>query len=332
MKKNIGCVMMMLVLATGNLCACADKPYIDNWALTIPGGGAGWLGVTQEKGELKGDILWGGGSVTPVDSIKIEDGKLIVTRVQVQRRGPDKGKKITETITATLDGDDLKLVTVKNKPDGKQFGRADFTGKRMSPLPPKPDLSKTTREKPMALFNGKNLDGWVLTNPNNANGWVAENGILVNKPMQTEGKKHVAYGNLKTIAEFEDFNLKLEVNVPEKSNSGIYLRGIYELQILDSYGKPLDSHNMGAIYSRITPAESAEKPAGQWQTLDVTLLERHVTVVLNGTTIIDNQPLLGCTGGALGSDPMKPGPLYLQGNHGAASFRNIVLTPIAGQR
>ncbi len=332
MKKSMGYVIMMLALATGSLCARADNPYIGNWALTIPGGGAGWLGITQEEGELKGGILWGGGSVKPVDSIKVDGEKLVITRVQVQRNGPDKGQKITETITATQANGNLKLVTVKAKPDGSTFGRADFTGKRIPPLPPKPDLSKAKYEEPIDLFNGKNLDGWVLTNPNNANGWVAENGILVNKPVQTEGKKHIAYGNLKTIAEFEDFNLKLEVNVPAKSNSGIYLRGIYELQVLDSYDKPLDSHNMGAIYSRITPTESAEKPAGQWQTLDVTLLERHVTVVLNGKTIIDNEPLLGCTGGALGSDPMKPGPLYLQGNHGAASFRNIVLTPIAGQR
>ena len=151
---------------------------------------------------------------------------------------------------------------------------------------------------------------------------------MINRPTQHEGKGHVSYGNLRTIREFEDFNLKFEVNVPEKSNSGIYLRGIYELQILDSYGKPLNPHNMGAIYSRITPAASVEKPAGQWQSLDVTLLDRHVTVVLNGKTIIDNKPLLGCTGGALWSDPMKPGPLYLQGNHGGASFRNIVLRPI----
>jgi hypothetical protein len=263
-----------------------------------------------------------------VESIKVEGETLVVTRVQVQRRGPDKGKKITETITATLEGNNLKLMTVKAKPDGSAFGRADFTGKRIPPLPPRPDISEALYGEPVALFNGKNLDGWVLTNPNNANGWVAENGMLVNKPVQTEGEKHVAYGNLKTSAEFEDFNLKLEVNVPAKSNSGIYLRGIYELQILDSYGKPLDSHNMGAIYSRITPAVSAEKPAGEWQTLDVTLMDRHVTVVLNGKTIIDHEPLPGCTGGALWSDPMRPGPLYLQGNHGAASFRNIILTPI----
>ena len=100
------------------------------------------------------------------------------------------------------------------------------------------------------------------------------------------------------------------------------------MQVLDSYGRPLDSHNMGAIYSRITPTESAEKPAGQWQTLDITLVERHATVILNGKKIIDNQPLLGCTGGALWSDPFRPGPIYLQGDHTGANYRNIVLRPV----
>ena len=328
MKKIMLCTIVVLTSAAAGLPVYGENPYIGYWALALPNGGPGWLGVTQEKGDLKASILWGGGSVKPVSSIKVQGDRLVIMRVQVERRGANKGKKITETITATLSGDNLKLVTVKARPDGSKFGRADFTGKRIPPLPAKPNLSEAKYGRPVTLFNGKNLDGWELTDPNHANGWTPENGVLVNRPTQHEGEKHIAYGNLRTTGVFEDFNLKLEVNVPEKSNSGVYLRGIYELQILDSYGKPLNPHNMGAIYSRITPSVSAEKPAGQWQSLDVTLLDRHVTVILNGTKIIDNEPLLGCTGGALWSDPMKPGPLYLQGNHGAASFRNIVLTPI----
>jgi len=328
MNKNILCAVFILTLVVADHSAQAGNPYIGYWALTLPNGGPGWLGITQEKGGLEASILWGGGSVKPVNWVKVEGDRLVITRVQVERRGANKGKKITETITATLTEDNLKLVTVKIRPNGKAFGRANFTGKRIPPLPPKPDLSKVKYGKPITLFNGKNLDGWRLTSPNSANGWIAEDDVLVNRPTQTEGKVHVSYGNLRTIGEFEDFKLKFEVNVPEKSNSGVYLRGIYELQVLDSYGKSLSPHNMGAIYSRITPAVSAEKPAGQWQAFDVTLLDRHVTVVLNGKRIIDNKPLLGCTGGALWSDPLRPGPLYLQGNHGAASFRNIVLTPI----
>jgi hypothetical protein len=103
------------------------------------------------------------------------------------------------------------------------------------------------------------------------------------------------------------------------------LRGIYEVQVEDSFEKGLDSHHMGAIYSRITPSVKAERPAGEWSGLDITLVDRHVTVVLNGVVIIDNAPLLGCTGGALWSDEFRPGPIYLQGDHGAVSFRNLVV-------
>ena len=125
-----------------------------------------------------------------------------------------------------------------------------------------------------------------------------------------------------------DFNLKIQVNIPGGSNSRIYLRGIYEVQVLDSYGQSLDSHNMGAIYSRITPSVAAEKPSGEWQTLDVTLYNRYVTVILNGVKIIDCQPLMGVTGGAITADEFKPGPIYLQGDHGKVMYRDIVLTPI----
>jgi hypothetical protein len=146
--------------------------------------------------------------------------------------------------------------------------------------------------------------------------------------VQEEGKPHISYGNLRTEREFEDFNLKLEANVPEKGNSGIYLRGIYEVQVMDSHGRGLDPHHMGGIYSRITPTQSAEKPAGEWQSMDITLLDRHVTVILNGKKIVDNQPLLGCTGGALWSDEFRPGPLYLQGDHTGVKYRNMTLRPI----
>lgn len=181
---------------------------------------------------------------------------------------------------------------------------------------------------PINLFNGKDLTGWKLIDDKQKNGFSVKDGILVTDPAQVEGQPHISYGNLRTVQEFEDFNLKVEVNVPEGSNSGVYLRGMYEIQVLDSYKKPLDPHNMGALYSRITPSVSAEKPAGTWQTMDMTLCDRHVTVILNGTKIIDNQPIYGPTGGAMKSDVNTPGPIYLQGDHGKVSYRNLVLTPI----
>ena len=329
-------MLVLAFLGTGCVSVSAAEtanPYIGRWALTLPRGGAGWLGVTQEDGYLDASILWGGGSVGPVANVYVDGDSLVVTRVRkVKRKGAKdetvRTHTLTETIIAKVSGDTLELEQTRPHPNGKSVERREFTAKRIGPMPAKPDLSGAKYGEAIMLFNGKNLDGWKLTNPNRANGWLVEDGVLVNRPVQHEGKPHLSYGNLRTVDEFEDFNLKLEVNVPKKGNSGIYLRGIYEIQVSDSYGKELDSHNMGAIYSRIKPVMSAEKPAGQWQSMNITLLDRHVTVVLNGKVIIDNEPLLGCTGGALWSDESRPGPIYLQGDHKAVSYRNIVLTPI----
>jgi hypothetical protein len=218
----------------------------------------------------------------------------------------------------------LKLATVKTKPDGKPFAQAEFAGKRIPALPAKPDLAKVKFGAPIDLFNGKDLTGWRLIKPDSDNGWSVKDGVLQNRVVKAKDKH---FGNLRTDAEFEDFNLKVEVSTVEGSNSGIYLRGIYEVQIMESFGKPLDSHHMGALYSRITPSVNAEKPIGEWQSLDITLVDRHLTVILNGKTIIDNQPVLGCTGGALTSDEFKPGPIFLQGDHTDVNYRKLVLTP-----
>lgn len=311
--------------------AQSPEPFIGRWALTIPGGGAGWLGVESKNGYLDASILWGGGSVVPVASVYLDGDKLIVTRQhRVERKVDSKVVRtqyFTETITATVSGDKMTLTQTRPHTNGKGVSKNDFTGKKIPPLPNKPDLSKAKYAKPTNLFNGKNLKGWKLTNPRQKSGWSVENGILTNTPNQPKGR-HISYGNLRTVDQFEDFNLTLEVNIPKGGNSGIYLRGIYEVQVSDTHGRNLDSHNMGGIYSRITPTQSAEKPAGQWQTMDITLLDRHVTVILNGKTIIDNQPLLGCTGGAMWSDESKPGPIYLQGDHTGINYRNIKLTQI----
>jgi hypothetical protein len=300
----------------------AESVFTGRWALTIPGGGAGWLGVEEKDGALSSSILWGGGSVVPTASTQLEGDSLIVTRVNKNK----EGKVTTETLTFKAAGDALSGTTSKKNAEGKEIGKpAEFTGKRIPPLPPRPDLSKVKFGEPIQLLNGKDLTGWRLLKEGADNGWSVVDGVLQNRVVK-EKDKH--FGNLRTDAEFEDFNLKTEVRTQEGSNSGIYLRGIYEVQIMESYGKPLDSHHMGALYSRITPSVAAEKPIGEWQTLDITLVDRHLTVILNGKTIIDNQPVLGCTGGAMTSDEFKPGPIYLQGDHTNVDYRNMVLTPV----
>ena len=312
----------------------ADNPFIGIWTIDVKGGGVAWLEVHEKHGFLDADLLWIGGSVTPVAHVYMADKQtLVVTRTrEVPRHVADDGTKrshiFTNSLRIRVNGD--RIMGNMKGPNWQGNGETSttFSGRRMPDLPEAPDLSSVSYGAPIQLFNGENLDGWKMINEESPNGFKAENGELVNDPVQPEDGEHIYYGNLRTEDEFEDFNLKLEVNVQKGNNSGIYLRGMYEVQVLDSYGQDTDSHHMGAIYSRIKPSVAAEKPGGSWQSLDITLCQRHVTVKLNGKTIIDNEPLMGPTGGAIKSDVNAPGPIYLQGDHGNVSYRNIVLTPI----
>lgn len=308
--------------------------FLGQWTIDIDSGKVGWLEVRQEDGYLDADLLWESGSVQPVPYLYAVNNTLIVGRNnrRVVRTRNEAGEvarahQFPSWLQIKSEGDHISGFYLRPKSSGVGFDSVFINGMKL-PLPERPDMSKASFGQPINLLNGNDLTGWKLTNPRQVNGWSVVDGMLVNNPVQEEGERRVSYGNLMTEQQFEDFNLKLEVNVPARSNSGIYLRGRHEIQVSDSYGRPLDSHNMGALYSRITPSVNAEKPAGEWQTMDITLYKRHVTVILNGKTIIDNQPVYGPTGGALTSDVFAPGPLYLQGDHGKVSYRNIVLTPI----
>jgi hypothetical protein len=314
------------------------EPFLGMWALDLDydNNNAGWLEVRQEEGYLDSEILWRWGSVYPVENTMVVGEMLFLTHGRdVVRKKDNEGNPLRTQhpiywFEISKEGRDMiRGNAVFPKANGIGAERVSFTGKRVPPISgKKPVPGKAVYGKPVKLFNGKDLEGWEILDKGTTNGWKVENGILVNDPVQKQGERHINYGNLRTTGTFEDFNLSLEVNVPAGSNSGVYLRGIYEVQVQDSHGKPLDSHNMGALYSRITPLVAAERPAGEWQSMDITLYKRHLTVKLNGTTIIDNQPVKGVTGGALTSDEFLPGPVYLQGDHGKVSYRNIVLTPI----
>jgi hypothetical protein len=133
--------------------------------------------------------------------------------------------------------------------------------------------------------------------------------------------------DLITEQTFQNFKLSLEFKLVENSNSGVYIRGRHEVQVLDDYGKPADSHGMGGLYGFLTPKLNATKKAGEWQTFEITVLGRQLTVVLNGQTLLDKAEMPGITGGALDSNESAPGPIMLQGDHGKVWYRNLVLTP-----
>ena len=172
---------------------------------------------------------------------------------------------------------------------------------------------------------GKDVDllaggvaAWRPEDPNGTNNWAIANGELVNSSRGT---------NLITRDLFTDFKLHIEVNVPKDGNSGIYLRGRHEVQVEDSYGKQPWNRGMGGVYGQVTPLSNPAKPAGEWQTFDITLVGRRLTVVLNGVTIHNNAEIPGTTGGALDSREAEPGPIMLQGDHGPIRYRNLRITP-----
>lgn len=159
-----------------------------------------------------------------------------------------------------------------------------------------------------------NMDRWII--PAN-NKFKMVDGVMKNIEKG---------GNLITNQKFNDFKLSIEFKYPEGSNSGIYLRGRHELQIEDSKGRA-DAVSIGGIYGFIAPSVNAANPPGEWQNYEITLVGRHVTVVLNGIEVISNRPIPGITGGSLDSKEGEPGPIMIQGDHGPVEFRKFVITP-----
>ena len=199
------------------------------------------------------------------------------------------------------------------KHNGKDF--AALSGVRAPALNHEAPKAWTAAEP---IFNGKDLTGWEPTDPAAANHWIVKDGELIN---ETKG------ANLKTTRKFDDFKLHIEYNCPDDGNSGIYLRGRYEVQVKYEKVDANDKfHSIGAVYSMLAPAVELPRKPGTWETFDITLVGRRLTVVRNGVKTIDNQEIAGTTGGALDSNEAEPGPFYIQGDHtGGMKYRNIAI-------
>jgi hypothetical protein len=168
---------------------------------------------------------------------------------------------------------------------------------------------------PDALIN-EDLSNWELRFPNEPNGWMIQDGILSNVPPSTD---------LMTKEKFSDFILHAEFKIPENGNSGIYLRGRYEVQIVDDYHREPGLTTTGSVYGFLIPNKKMTRPSGHWNSIDITLIGRWVSIVFNGETVIDNQEIPGLTGGALNSREDEPGPIMLQGDHRAVHYRNLII-------
>ena len=284
-----------------------DTRLIGRWDITITtpdGPRPSWLEIDQSGNDaLVGRFVAIVGSQRPVSRIDADSNGFHFAIPPQWEGGP--GDLAVEGRVQ----DSTHLAGSITFPDGKRF---EWTAVRA------PALQRAAAPKwgaPRRIFDGKTLAGWRALGPNQ---WEASNGVL---------RSPRSGSNLVTTSSYGDFKLHLEFRYPKGSNSGIYLRGRHEVQVEDDEGSaPLSEHFSG-IYGFIAPTRVVARPLGQWNSYDITLVGRMVTVVANGVTVICNREIPGITGGALDSDEGAPGPLMLQGDHGPIEYRNIVLTP-----
>ena len=279
-----------------------SNPFLGAWNLTsdAPENFVYWLEVKEEAGKLSAMFLNRGGHAVPVEDVKIADGTLSFVF--------PTGQKPVITLRAS-NGQLSGTVGEKTKVTGvrpPQWGACDANAQH-------------SLAKPVALFDGKALDAWDVQRKDRPMGWMVEDGTMTNEPKAN---------NLVSKEKFRDFRLDAEYKVSPKGNSGIYLRGRYEMQVLDDVGTPVFDRGHMSIYGRKAPLVVASKPAGEWQTAQITIVGNCVSATLNGQKIHDNSKIVGITGGALDAKETEPGPIMIQGDHEKVWFRKVTVTPI----
>lgn len=283
----------------------AQDAMLGRWDITIQADRnlPSWLEIRRSGNQtLVGQFVGVVGSARPIARVDVRDG---VMRFAIPPQWEEGANDMS--FEGRMQGQ--QLTGSMTFPDGKRF---NWTANRAPSLRrPAP----ATWAQPIRLLNGTDLTGWHVVGDNQ---WQVANGVLRNAK---------SGGNLVTDAKFTDFKLHLEFRYPKGSNSGVYLRGRYEVQIVDSITTESANDLLGSVYGFLPPSEVAARQPGEWQSFDITLVGRMITVVANGKTVICNQEIPGITGGALDSDEGAPGPLFLQGDHGPIEYRNIMLTP-----
>jgi hypothetical protein len=312
---------LLLFACAGVIAFGAEKDFNGSWDIQVNDQvhpRAWWLkivgaGTNSPGGEFVSAYA---GDLNHIDDIAIHGNELVFGFVS-KARVPGASTMTPRHLVykARLEGGKLRGTF---QAEGQEKPPVTWTGVRAPVIKDKDDGSWRDGES-LSLFNGRDLSGWHALESDREFKWSVNNGILT-----APGRG----ANLITDQKFWNFRLHLEYRIPAGSNSGIGLRARYEIQIKEDYGKPPDTHSNGALYSRIAPRLNPGKPAGEWQSYDIRLVGREVTVILNGEKIIDKGEIEGLT--AIASDPneAEPGALILQGDHGSVEFRNIKLTTL----
>ena len=299
---------LALLLPGAPVAAQSTTPLIGRWDLVIETTdhhGAGWLEVRHSgSSTLIGSFQGTVGSARPVARIDYTDGAF---RFTIPPQWNDAEGE--NTIEGRLAGDSIRgtIRFANGKPLGFRGGRAPALRRAKAPV----------WGTPVPLFNGKDLAGWKALGSGTTQ-WTVEQGVLKNVKAGTD---------LVTERTFSDFKLRLEVRFPPRGNSGIYLRGRYEVQVEDTPGSEPQYDGLGAIYGQVIPSELVNRGPNTWHRFEITLVGRKVTVVIDGRVVISEAPIPGITGGAMDSHEGAPGPIFLQGDHGPVEYRNLVIVP-----
>ncbi len=320
MKNKLLLASLLATALVSTVSAQDTKAFLGRWDLTsTPATGKPfpqWIELTDNGGTIGGKVQPRGGAWHPITEAHMDANKLIV--VVGQAGQADSAQAVTWELTSSSAGTLSGIEKRGDTPDGLTVAGVK------APLLDRPMPKKWA--KPVPLFDGKDLNGWEPIGTVENNKWIARDGDLVNDNPEVPGQRMRPAANIMTTAKFQDFKLHIEVNCPEGGNSGIYLRGRYELQVGTEGGK-IPSHEMGAIYSWYPPPAGAENNLGKWTAFDVAFVGRHVTVYRDGKLYHDNVEIPGPTGGALDSNEAEPGPFYLQGDHhGVIMYRNITIS------
>jgi len=302
-----------------------QSPLLGRWNITGTGTDSNqvfWLEVTEENGQLTALFLNRGGHPVPPASVAIEGDELVW---ELRRELQNPPRVQVTTFRGHLE--DGRLVgSHQLPPSGRRGGAApaegrvvSWVGVRPPDWPPANANGTHTYGEPVVLFDGTSLDAFGVQFSNREMGWSIADGVMNNG----EGAN-----NLVTKQTFRDFKIEAEYRLGEDSNSGIYLRGRYELQVLDDYGDPPFERGHMSIYGRVAPTVNASRPQGDWQSMEAIIVGNRVTVTLNGQRVQDNVEVGGITGGALDAAETEPGPIMIQGDHTGVWFRKLVVTPI----
>ena len=307
MRLHISGLLAAVVVILAAVPARAQtNPFVGAWNITpeAPSPGVYWLEVKEDGGKPTVMFLNRGGSPVAGQDVKLSGSEL---SFMVGGTGQNRP---TVTLRAAGNGVTGTVGTVKVAGERPPtWGACDANGKH-------------SFGKPVVLFDGKSLDAWGIQMKDRAIMWSVADGAMTNEPHGN---------NLISKEKFTNFRLDAEYKVSPKGNSGIYLRGRYEMQVLDDAGRTDDrEHGHMSIYSAKAPLVNASKAADEWQTVQITVVGNCVSATLNGQKIHDNSKIARITGGALDAKETEPGPIMIQGDHEKVWYRKVVVTPITG--